>query len=176
MARYEFQNFYYDNDALKKRVTEASVGKYQIARGVRSERAIDSKFMRLVDDGIVVHAPTEAERSNVNQYDVHDFVVIDVGTPLMRREAATPGKHTSFAKDMPGVVRDEKDNNLLIAASKGHPTVLTNSARLDGILKLPSANMRAAIRLEAGGHIQAGERVASMAAVVTAKTVFWRTN
>lgn len=147
----------WNRGALQKLVTEDSVVEYEIASGVRPEAGTNSKFVQLVE-GIVTHAPTEEENGNVNQYEVNDFLVVEPGTPLMRREPVSPGvdgidvhgttlpattgKHTSYAKKMAGVIRDEKDSNLLIAATKGHPVALANGVYLDEVLKLPSADMR----------------------------------
>ncbi len=147
----------WDHDALQKLVTKASVVDFEIAHGKLPTHGTDCKFVSLVQ-GIVRRPPTEDERGNVDQYDVFDYVVVDPGTLLMRREPATPGedgadvrgkllpatpgKEVEFAKDMHGVMPDERDSDLLIATTNGHPIVLTNGVRLDDVLNLSSADLR----------------------------------
>ncbi len=147
----------WDHDGLRELIAQGSAGDYEIASGVAPEHGIDCKFTSLVE-GIIRHPPTELELGNVDQYDVHDYTVVEPGTLLMRRQpategvdgmdvrgrrlSATPGKDAAYAKDMPGAVLDDTDPNLLIACTKGHPVVLSNGVRLDEVLKLSAADMR----------------------------------
>lgn len=147
----------WDQAALQQLVNATSTVEYKIAKGIVPEAGTDSKFIALVN-GVVKHPPSKVEHGKVNQYEVYDFVVVEPGTLLMRRVPATPGidgmdvrgttlpatagKHESFTKDMHGVVRDDNDNNLLIAAMKGHPVVTATGVSLDEVLKLQSADMR----------------------------------
>lgn len=147
----------WDHAALQQLVKATSSAEYKIANSIVPEAGTDSKFIALVE-GVIKHPPSKVEHGKVNQYEVYDFVVVEPGTLLMRRIPATPGidgmdvngtllpatagKHESFTKDMPGVVRDDNDNNLLIASTKGHPVVTATGVSLDEVLKLQSVDMR----------------------------------
>ncbi len=172
----------WDQEALQALITKESVVDHEIATGRLPENGINSRFVSLVE-GVVRRAPTQDERGNVDQYDIFDFVVVEPGTLLMRREPATPGVNgadvrgnvlpatpgtdADFAKDMHGVAPHETDGNLLIAATNGHPIVLTNGVRLDDVLKLSSADMRTGHVDFDGSIIISGDVSAGVSLVAT---------
>ena len=144
-------------DRIEEVLAQDCVTDFEIASGTPPEAGTDSQFVQLVH-GIDTHGPAETDLGNVDQYEVNDFIVVEPGTQLMRRDPATPGvdgfdvhattltavpgKHTSYAKNLAGVMQDETDDNILVATGKGHPVALANGVRLDDVLKLPSVDMR----------------------------------
>lgn len=128
-----------------------------IASGRPAEDGTDSAFETLVR-GVIHHAPTAADDGNVDPFDISEFIVVDAGAHLMRLIPATSGtdgvdvhgkiiaaksgKQTPFARDLAGVRIDTDDENLLVAATKGHPVIMANGVRIDEVIKFPSADTR----------------------------------
>lgn len=168
-----------DSKAIDELVKGPSRKGVTIAWGRPAEDGTDSTFETLVR-GVIHHAPTAGDDGNVDPFDISEFIVVDEGAHLMRLVPATsgtdgmdvhgkiiaakPGKQTPFARDLPGVRIDTDDENLLVAATKGHPVIMANGVRIDEVIKFPSADTRSGdIRFDGSvyvtGDVSAGVEI-----------------
>ena len=169
-----------DVAALEKVLTSKSVTQLKFAEGRLPRAGVDAQFIQLIDVE-VEHGPTIDESGTANQYELHDFTVVDIGTPLMRRIPATTGmagsdakgkpvpakagKDYNFAKDNPGAMPSPEDPNTLIAEIKGHPVFGKTGVRVDNMLRLDHVDLRTGNisfdgSLTINGDITAGTEVA----------------
>ncbi len=100
--------------------------------------------------------PRRLGNGQVDHYETHTYITVDIDTVLLRRNPATPGStgETVFAEPIeatPGVdiefeLNDSvklssEDNNVLLAAKSGHPILIPNSVIIDDTLTLDEASL-----------------------------------
>lgn len=127
-----------------------------VAQAQPAEPGRDTYFELLVDTGLELQLQ-EDEQGRVDLRELHEFVVVEQGTELMRRHPATagkpglnvagepliakPGKDVGFGKDLAGTQVSPQDSNLLIAAIKGHPVLMSQGMRVDPTLKVHNVDL-----------------------------------
>lgn len=127
-----------------------------IARAIPPQNGENTRFEALVE-GDRDLSPVEDDKGRVDMHQLHDFVVVDPGTPLMRRIPATqgeagvnvlgepleprPGKELPYGKDCEGTVPDARDPDVLCASIKGHPVTLRQGVRVDPVLKVKNVDL-----------------------------------
>lgn len=145
-------------EALAEALDGAPVTNLVIAEGQAPVSGADSRVELLVDLDGEVTGPKENAQGRVDHYSVRDFVVVEAGTPLLKRCAATrgvaghdvfgktitarDGKEIPLPKDMAGVVTDPADPMRLLAEYKGHPVVIPGGIRVDKTLLLEHVDLR----------------------------------
>jgi len=144
------------------------------ARGSKPKKGKDSIFEKLVNDRFST-APKIDEKGIANFHDINEFVVVEAGTPLMRRHPPANGKNGTdvFGKMIPsdmgealpffsgieGASVSEDDPNLLIATLKGHPIIHNRGVSIDTVLVLKNASL-ATGNIEFDGSVCVEEDVA----------------
>ncbi len=127
------------------------------AKGVEAVIGVDAVLTPLIDE-VVYSAPKVDDKGVADLLEVNDFTVVDVGEPLMRKTPATEGKSgynvygevvpaeggqdLPFADQFEGSEFDPNDENLLIAARKGHPLIKKNAVDIDKTLHVNNVNTR----------------------------------
>lgn len=136
----------------------------------------DAVFIPLVESEAT--APPQVDEHGVaDMLNIHEFFVVDVGTPLMRRVPATEGEpgldvtgkpikpargnDLSFASKLRGVEVSPNDPNVLVAALHGHPILLKNGVNVDPTLHVDQVDMNTGNitfdgSLEVKGEVAAG--------------------
>lgn len=116
----------------------------------------NAKLQPLLSSQILKDRDPDSSDS-IDQREMFEFVVVDAGTPLLKKTPLTkgtpgadvvgreiksvPGKDVQFAKPFEGVEPSAGDENILIASIKGHPVFFQNGVKVDPILSLPSVNI-----------------------------------
>lgn len=129
-----------------------------IAEGQAPVSGADSQVELLVDLDAETAVPKENAQGRVDHYSVRDFVIVEAGTPLLQRHAATrgvpghdvfgktitarDGKEIPLPKDMAGVMTDPADPMRLLAEYKGHPVAIPGGIRVDKTLLLEHVDLR----------------------------------
>ncbi|MDQ2078131.1 DUF342 domain-containing protein [Marinimicrobium sp. ABcell2] len=147
-----------------------------VAKALPAEPGRDTRFEPLVETCRELNL-SEDERGRVDMHQLHEFVVVEPGTPLMRRHAATagkpglnvigeplkpkPGKDFGYGKDIEGAQVSPEDGDLLIAAIKGHPVEVAHGMRVDPTLivkdvDLSTGNIDFDGSLEVTGDVTSG--------------------
>jgi len=116
----------------------------------------DAEYVPLVESETI--APPDVDDHGVADVgNTHQFVLVNVGTPLMRHVPATEGaagmnvtgeeikptsgKDSGFAKKLTGVVLSAEDPNVLLAEIKGHPVVVRNGVNVDSVLHVDNVDV-----------------------------------
>ena len=136
----------------------------------------DADFIPLVESETIL-APAADDHGVDDIIPTHQFLVVEVGTPLMRRVPATqgeagvdvtgqvikpePGHDAGFATNLAGVKPSPENPNVLVAAIKGHPVMLGNGVNVDATLHLDhvnthSGNIKFDGSVEVRGDVTAG--------------------
>lgn len=118
---------------------------------------------------------TESEEA-IDQRDVYEFAVVEVGQPLLRKIPATPGKPGKdvlgkqvpaqagrdivFATPFEGVEFTKGDENVLVAAIKGHPVFSKTGVKVDPVLHLESVGIHSG-NIDYDGSVFVKQNVAS---------------
>lgn len=174
-------------ELVERRVLMACLTGEAVARQVlaRARPPIDGRdavYQPLVDSEHVV-APSIDATGHADMLNTHDFVIVDVGTPLMRRTPATSGSpgldvtgqpvkprqgiDPGFATPLTGAAIDSEDPNLLVATVRGHPVVSRTGVMVDAVLRLPAVNVKTG-NLHYDGSVEvAGDVAAGMEVHVT---------
>ncbi len=140
------------DEALEKALADRKV----VAKAILPEPGTDSSFESLIKSVLTVDLQ-EDETGKVDMHQLHDFVVVEIGAPLMRRVPPTPGKaginvvgellpavagkELFFDKDCTGAEPDPDDPNVLRAAIKGHPVILRQGVRVDPALRVKNVDL-----------------------------------
>lgn len=148
---------YCDKDSIRIAM-ETPVKKLKFVEGKEPVDGVDAKFIALVDE-VIIHTPkVDDTTGKVDFHNVHEFTIVDKGTPVMRRVPAVAGVNgfdvcglvlpaaqgdeLRFAVNMKGVMVDEKDENLLVAAEMGHPVILSNGVLVDKTLTVENVDIK----------------------------------
>lgn len=145
-----------DQSAVERALEQGYADKLVLAKGTKPKRGGDSRFVPLIEVN-VYKGPAVDENGKTNYKELFDFVVVEPGTELMRRESPEPGQNGAdvFGKSIPaepgeslpfstkleGVTVSEHDLNVLVATEKGHPVYGERGASIDQVLRLKSANL-----------------------------------
>lgn len=136
----------------------------------------DAVFIPLVESETTA-APSVDDQGVADMLNTHQFVLVEVGTPLMKRVPATegeagvdvtgkdikpvPGNDAGFATKLIGVEPSPENSNVLVAAVKGHPVIVKNGVNVDPTLHLDNVNTNSGNimfdgSLEVKGEVEAG--------------------
>ncbi|WP_169449459.1 DUF342 domain-containing protein [Marinimicrobium agarilyticum] len=127
-----------------------------VARAVPPKEGQNTRFHSLVAREEDLNLEEDA-RGRVDLYHLHDFVVVEPGTPLMRRLPATAGEPgltvlgeplaPKAGRDRPfdpkseGVSPAPDDPDLLVADIRGHPVFSGAGVRVDPTLRLKAVGL-----------------------------------
>lgn len=127
-----------------------------LAKAIAPKHGDDTQFQPLTESDRRL-TPTEDETGRVDMHQLHDFVVVEPGTPVMRRIPATrgepgvnvvgevleakPGREFAYAKDCDGTQPADESPDILVASIKGHPVLLACGVRVDPVLKVKSVDL-----------------------------------
>lgn len=130
--------------------------KLPLALGIEPRRGHDSAFEALVVS-LQYSGPNIDEKGIADFHNIMEFVVVEPGTPLMRRHPpgrgkngsnifgqailAEPGEILPFFGGIEGTKVSETDPNLLVAAIKGHPIIHDRGVSVDTVLMLKNASL-----------------------------------
>lgn len=162
-----------------------------IAEGEEPESGIPARFESLLDS--LKTQKLETEEGGVIDYrDLGSLVVVDPGTPLMRRTPAVQGKNgvdvfdrpvpakpvpdPTFAKGLAGATPDENDPDLLLATVAGAPSLGENGISVNPLVDvqdvdLSTGNIAFDGTLQVKGDIKAGMTVRVAGDVVVSGTI-----
>lgn len=159
-----------------------------IAQAVLPKRGDDAYFEVLVEACKNLQ-PQEDEHGRVNFYQSHEFVVVEEGTPLMRRIPPTAGKMgidvggavlapeagsaIPFSRDLVGSQLSAGDPNLLVAAIKGHPIASATGVNVDPTLRVKNVSL-ATGNISFDGSVEIEGDVASGLSVQATGDIFIR--
>ncbi len=160
--------------AIDEVAATQSMAPVLVATGVKPLRGGDSTFEALVSSH-VHSAPKIDEKGNANYLDINEFVLVKEGEPLMRRHTPKPGRPGKdvFGKPVPaprgevlpfyanieGAHISATDNNLLVAAIKGHPILHERGVSVDPALVLTNVSL-ATGNIDFDGSVHVKEDVA----------------
>lgn len=143
-------------EALEKALAEGQFEELAVAHGIKPKLGRDTQFEPLIN--ISEDLPLrEDEKGRVDMRQTHEFIVVEPGTPLMRRKAATPGRpgldvlgqeipakagqELAYSKSCEGVEPDPQDPDVLRARIKGHPVLIPQGIKVDPTLRLKEVNL-----------------------------------
>lgn len=163
-----------DQSTVARALEQGQAEQLVLAKGSKPKRGGDSRFVPLIEVN-VYKGPAVDEDGKTNYKELFDFVVVEPGTALMRRESPEPGKNgmdvfgksipaepgesIPFSTDLEGAMVSESDLNILVATEKGHPVYSERGASIDQVLRLKSANL-ATGNIEFDGSVCINEDVA----------------
>ncbi|WP_075185321.1 DUF342 domain-containing protein [Teredinibacter haidensis] len=132
-----------------------------IANAILPKHGTNAKMESLLESKTIAEKDTDSSKV-IDQLDVYDFTVVQPGDKLMRRVPATSGEDgldvkgsiiranagidVQFNKPFEGVELAEDDENLLIAAIKGHPVYSNSGVKVDALMVLEDVDIHS-------GHI-----------------------
>lgn len=146
-----------------------------IARGRLPVAGKDAELQSLMDSKIAVGHDASSDEA-IDQREVYEFAVVDIGQKLMRKIPATAGKPgkdvlgkaipATAGKDLPftmpfeGVDLAPDDANVLVATIKGHPVFSKTGVKVDPVLHLESVNIHSG-NVDFDGSVFVKDSVAS---------------
>ncbi|MBV8659873.1 MAG: DUF342 domain-containing protein [Burkholderiales bacterium] len=160
-----------------------------LAEGTEPVPGVPPRFESLIES-LKDHGEDEDE--TVDYRDLGDLLLVEAGTPLVRRIPAVPGQDgmdvmgkvvpvkpvpdRGFAKGLQGVKVDEGDANLLSAAIAGQPKVIEDGANVNPVVDvanvdLESGNINFDGTIQVKGDIKAGMSVRVAGDVIVHGTV-----
>ncbi len=144
-----------DRDAVADCVQSQLATNVCIAEARSPEDGKDTEFVSLVESEIIA-PPVVDDHGVADMGWTHQFLVVDINTPLMKRVPATTGtpgmdvtgetiepkagKDAEFAKKLTGVVISPDDPNLLLAEIKGHPVIVKHGVNVDPVLHVENVD------------------------------------
>jgi len=165
-----------DHEMVKQGYQRQSVKDLCIAQAIVPVQGSDAVYIPLVESEWI--APPDVDDHGVaDMMTIHQFLVVDAGTPLMNRVPATegeagvdvtgqemkpePGNDPGFTTNLTGVEISSEDLNVLVAAVKGHPVVVKNGVNIDATLHVANVDMKTGNitfdgSLEVKGDVAAG--------------------
>jgi len=116
----------------------------------------DAEYVPLVESEMIA-PPVVDDHGVADMGNTHHFLLVDVGTPLMRHVPATQGeagmnvlgevltpvsgKDSDFAKKLTGVALSAEDPHVLVAEIKGHPVFVRNGVNVDPVLHVDNVDV-----------------------------------
>jgi len=174
-----------NEEVIKQALESGECINLPFAAGSKPQKGKDSRFEKLVNDQFS-SAPKIDDKGIANYRDVNEFVVVEAGTPLMRRHAPANGKNgiDIFGKMIPshagdalpfsaiieGAAMSKDDPDLLIATIKGHPILDSRGVSIDNVLVLKNVSM-ASGNIDFDGSVCVEEDVADGASIKAAGDV-----
>jgi len=144
-----------DLAAVEKAVKEGG-DNVLIASGKAAIDGVDSKFESLIPS-VKERSPQLDEHGMADFRELGEILMVHAGDPLMRRILATdgepgltlsgqtipakPGKNNAFAMNLDGTRLDPADENLLIAATIGCPTLLKNGVSVETVYTVENVDL-----------------------------------
>lgn len=175
-------------DALAGLTAAGEGAQVLLAQAIMPVKGADARFEILVD-ACKNLAPQEDEHGRVDFYQSHEFVVVEEGTPLMRRIPPTAGKmginvegnvlspeagkDLPFGRDVQGAQLSPGDHNLLVAAIKGHPVATASGVNVDPTLRVKNVSL-ATGNISFDGSVEISGDVASGLSVQATGDIFIR--
>ena len=161
---------------------QLSVSKTPFARGLKYIPGEDCRFEAVIGE-INEKDRTVDDHEVVNHLDGHDFVMVEIGTPLMEKIPATlgtdgcnvlgeeiiatPGEDFDFDPDLSGAVVDPTNSNMLLAECKGHPVICARSVWVGSLLRLDNVDIKSGnVNFDGSVHVE-GEVMAGFTVEVT---------
>lgn len=145
------------------------------ARGQVPVAGMDATLEQLVKAKLNKDHDANAEEA-IDQRDVFEFAVVDIGQPLLKKTPATPGKPGKdvlgkqippqpgrdiiFATPFEGVEFAPGDENLLLATIKGHPVFSKTGVKVDPVLHLNAVDIHSG-NIDFDGSVCIKQNVAS---------------
>lgn len=144
----------FNKTALQEVVDVVEVNKQVVAEGKLPERGKDAHFISLFAEEEA--KPAEDARGKVNLRQVQEFLAVEPDTPLVEKVPRTRGKagmnvkgeklNAEPGQDIPlssddGVKTDPKNENIILAAIKGHPLIGRTNVKVDKVLRLSAVDM-----------------------------------
>lgn len=142
--------------ALDELVAIGQADNLCVAKALEPVQGEDTRFELLVEACKDLQL-TEDERGRVDLHQLHEFVVVEPGTPLLRRIPASagqpginvageelpakPGRELDMSKDSEGTLTSPDDPNLLVAQIKGHPVAIARGVRVDPTLRVKNVDL-----------------------------------
>jgi len=145
-----------DKQKLAELIAAKEPVDFILATAKPAKDGLDAQLEQLID------SKTKAERdassdAAIDQHEMFVFTVVEPGTELMRKIPATrgedgmdvtgkvirakPGKDIQFSKPFEGVEPSVQNENLLIAAVKGHPVFNKFGVKVDKMMNIESVNI-----------------------------------
>lgn len=148
---------YINHEAIQSFIAAPDNESLVLAKGVQAGTGVPSRFEQLQKSDEEASKPQENEQGVIDYKNIHTFVVVSEGDPLVERIPAiqgTPGYNllgeimpapelndVSFPKKLDGVKIDPNNENILVAATSGHPVFNKDGVHVDPVLQLPSVNL-----------------------------------
>lgn len=179
-----------DLDAIRAALAKGSCENVEIAHGTAPVQGTPAEFVNLVQPR--KPAQVEDEGDHFDLRDLGSLLLVNPGTALMRRTAATPGREgvdlfgkalpadevedTPYADDLTGVSADPNDPNLLLAVIAGSPRILPHGVSVSPVVDveavdLHSGNVTFDGSLRVSGDIRTGMSVKVTGDVVVNGTI-----
>ncbi|MEC4672819.1 MAG: FapA family protein [Nitrospirota bacterium] len=171
-----------DQEMLKRCYERQSVKDMCIAQARLPIQGKSAVYIPLVESETIA-SPDVDEHGVADVMNTHQFVLVDIGTPLMRRVPATegeagldvtgkemkpvPGNDPGFTTNLTGAVISSEDPNMLLAAIKGHPVVGKNGVTVDSTFHVDNVDVTTGNITFDGSLEVKGEVVAGMTINVT---------
>jgi uncharacterized protein (DUF342 family) len=171
-----------DQAVLLDLSTQSNTSKIPFARGLKYIPGVDCRFEALIGE---IHEKdrTVDDQAVVNHLDGNDFVMVEIGTPLMEKIPATlgtngcnvlgeeiiatPGEDFDFDPDLSGAVVDATNSNVLLAECKGHPVICARSVWVGSLLRLDNVDIKSGnVNFDGSVHVE-GEVMAGFTVEVT---------
>lgn len=165
-----------DQDVVTNCFQRQSVKDVCIAQARLPLKGQDAEFIPLVESETQA-LPVVEEHGVADVKYTHQFLIVDVGTPLMRRVPSTegeagmdvtgaeikpvPGNDASFPTNLSGSVISPENPNMLLAEVKGHPVVDKQGVTVDPTLHVENVDINTGHitfdgSLEVKGEVEAG--------------------
>ena len=176
-------------EALSQAILSGECNSVLIAEGTEPTPGVVAKFESQLD---ALRAHDASDYEKVDYRDLGELLLVDPGTPLLKRIPAVQGvdgrdvcgrvvpvkpvPDQGFAKGLTGVSISEQDANLLIAIISGQPKVQNNSATVNPVIDLQhidleSGNIEFDGTIKVKGDIKAGMSVRVSGDVIVQGTV-----
>lgn len=143
-------------EVLSTAVAQGVATDLVVAQGKPCINGENTQFKQLVPDMATRH-PHIDEQDRADFRDLGDLVVVQAGTPLLRRIPPTtgeagfdvcgnplrpkPGTSWPFAPGLKGVETDRHDTDLLLASVTGQPVMVSRGVKVDPNMVLPRVDL-----------------------------------
>lgn len=145
-----------DQEKLKLLISTHSAADLIIANAKPPTDGVNAKLVPLLESKRLIFHDADSDQA-IDQHEIFDFLVVEPGDALIRRTPATPGengmdvlgkpvkakpgKNIPFEKPFKGVAISDDDENLLVAAIKGHPVFNKLGAQVDPIMAVNAVDI-----------------------------------